>query len=64
MMTLVGSCSICSAPALNSCAMCGRLICRTHYDAATGLCTHCIQKRMDASGEGSQGNEYSEDFDE
>lgn len=41
-MSVVGLCEICeSAPADHQCARCGALVCPTHYDAGTGLCTDC-----------------------
>jgi hypothetical protein len=41
-MSLDTLCQICeSAPANHQCARCGTLVCRAHYDEATGLCTDC-----------------------
>ena len=39
-MSVTGLCQICeSAQANHSCPRCGRVVCDTHYDRATGLCT-------------------------
>ncbi len=40
-MTVVGSCHICSAPALNTCASCGKQVCRSHYLAEQRICQSC-----------------------
>jgi len=41
-MSVGGLCQICeSAPAEHQCLRCGTLVCDTHYDAETGLCTDC-----------------------
>lgn len=38
-MATPGLCAVCSAPALSSCALCGRVVCARHYNAAIGACT-------------------------
>jgi hypothetical protein len=39
-MSVTGLCQICeSAQANHSCPRCGRVVCETHYDPESGLCT-------------------------
>lgn len=41
-MTVETLCQICeAAPAEHQCSRCGALVCSTHYDTETGLCTEC-----------------------
>ena len=41
-MSLSGPCSICEqAPAVESCAACGAVVCERHYVRARGQCTAC-----------------------
>ncbi|MEF8789271.1 MAG: zinc finger HIT domain-containing protein [Haloarculaceae archaeon] len=42
-MSVQGLCQICeAAPAEHRCRRCGALVCSTHYDEETGLCTGCL----------------------
>ena len=41
-MILPGLCSVCGAPAMNTCKMCGKLVCGMHYEVSTGVCTACL----------------------
>ena len=41
---LVGSCYICSAPAMFTCSVCGRSVCIQCYDKESRLCSKCSQK--------------------
>lgn len=37
-------CQVCEAAiADQNCRQCGALVCSTHYDEATGLCTECVK---------------------
>ncbi|MDD1770628.1 MAG: hypothetical protein LUO79_06040 [Methanomassiliicoccales archaeon] len=49
-MTTVGMCMICGKPAMFTCAICGRLVCREHYNSAYGMCTVCAPKTKRAEG--------------
>lgn len=41
-MSVEGLCQVCeSAPVEHQCRRCGALVCPTHYDRETGLCTGC-----------------------
>jgi hypothetical protein len=41
-MSVESLCQICeSGRARYQCARCGGLVCQTHYDIDSGLCTHC-----------------------
>ncbi len=41
-MDLIGLCSICGKPgAMNTCSLCGRLVCNTCFDHSHGVCTAC-----------------------
>lgn len=43
-MSVTGICQICeSAEARFACDRCGRVVCETHYDRETGLCTECAR---------------------
>ncbi|WP_181690971.1 hypothetical protein [Natronomonas sp. LN261] len=43
-MSVETLCQICeAAPAEHQCSRCGALVCKTHYDAGTGLCTDCAR---------------------
>ncbi|WP_157209627.1 hypothetical protein [Methanosalsum zhilinae] len=45
-MELMGICTICGKTArLNSCMICGRLVCSDCMDARTGLCIRCSHGR-------------------
>ncbi|UCH88547.1 MAG: hypothetical protein JSV49_09850 [Thermoplasmata archaeon] len=73
---LVGTCYICSSPAMFTCVVCGRTVCIQCYDKPSRLCTSCLQKlrpgRADrstpypptqfASDEGDEG--VDEDFED
>ena len=41
---LVGSCHICSAPAMFTCTVCGRLVCIECYNKQSRLCKNCLKK--------------------
>lgn len=50
-MSVSGLCQICeAAPAQHQCSRCGTLVCGTHSDEETGLCTDCAAT-VDGSGE-------------
>jgi len=41
-MDLMGLCSICGKPdAVNSCSLCGGLVCHSCFDNAHGICNAC-----------------------
>jgi hypothetical protein len=46
-MEVGGLCHICGRPSshLNSCRMCGALVCGKCYDQKTGLCVNCAARR-------------------
>lgn len=40
-MEVAGLCALCGAPGvLRTCALCGRTVCATHFDHASGACTN------------------------
>ncbi|MCL5430296.1 MAG: hypothetical protein M1504_02350 [Candidatus Marsarchaeota archaeon] len=39
------TCSVCSMPAEFTCKMCGKKVCRRHFDPAKGICTMCKVSR-------------------
>ena len=41
-MTLVGTCYICSKPAMYSCSVCGRIVCSDCYIKPRRICTGCL----------------------
>jgi hypothetical protein len=44
-MSVAGLCELCSADeVVDGCDRCGRLVCETHYDEETGLCTDCLRE--------------------
>lgn len=47
-MNLVGSCYICSKPAMYSCSYCGRVSCIDHYIKDKRMCTKCQAKMGDS----------------
>ncbi|MCX6707603.1 MAG: hypothetical protein NT001_05700 [Candidatus Woesearchaeota archaeon] len=50
-MERVVLCMMCgSKPAADSCSMCGRVVCKEHFDASTGLCTSCSSGRKAVLG--------------
>ena len=50
-MERVALCMICGTrPAADSCSMCGRVVCREHFDPLTGLCTACSAGRKAVLG--------------
>lgn len=40
-MEIVGLCHICGGWAEHTCRMCGRPVCKKHYDSETGICDSC-----------------------
>ena len=41
-MSVEGLCAICETSTADyGCDQCGRMVCRTHYDTDTGVCTEC-----------------------
>lgn len=40
-MEIVGLCHICGGRAEHTCRMCGRPVCKKHYDSETGICDSC-----------------------
>lgn len=41
-MSVEGLCAICeSSTADYGCDLCGRMVCETHYETDTGMCTEC-----------------------
>ena len=41
-MSVAGLCEICeSRTVIDGCSRCGRLVCESHYDEGSGLCTEC-----------------------
>ena len=49
-MTL-GKCEICGRDAVAACRLCGRRVCRIHYDEETGLCSICRESLCSLCGE-------------
>ncbi len=49
-MTLVGSCYICSKPAMYSCSVCGRITCSECYIKHKRICINCSGKLGDSYG--------------
>ena len=41
---MVGLCYRCSAPAMFTCTVCGKLICINCYDKSSRLCKDCLKK--------------------
>ena len=41
-MELIGQCAICGKPALNTCAICGNLVCDEHYYPRAKMCSRCM----------------------
>lgn len=51
-MSVSGLCEICSTnEVVDGCDRCGRLVCATHYDKETGLCTDCLKEVQGGDGE-------------
>ncbi|MGD1060033.1 MAG: hypothetical protein ABR879_01065 [Methanomassiliicoccales archaeon] len=55
-MTTVGMCMICGRPAMFTCSLCGRLVCREHHNASVRMCTVCAPKSKRVVG-GEPGEE-------
>lgn len=53
---LVGQCYVCGKPAMISCPMCGRTVCRQDMDADGRLCRPC-RKRMAMQAMAGDGEE-------
>lgn len=52
-MSVEGLCQVCeAAPARHQCRRCGTIVCRTHYDEATGLCTSCAGGQQEQNLDG------------
>jgi hypothetical protein len=50
-MSVQGLCQICeAAPAEYQCKRCGTLVCATHYDESTRLCTDCASEVSEPGG--------------
>lgn len=47
MMRTIGLCHRCGKPAILSCPLCGRIVCRVCYDAEHGVCLDCRGKKGD-----------------
>ncbi|MFD1514937.1 hypothetical protein [Halomarina rubra] len=44
-MSVTGLCELCTTnEVVDGCDRCGRLVCETHYDEQTGLCTDCLKE--------------------
>ena len=44
-MSVTGLCELCTTnEVVDGCDRCGRLVCETHYDEETGLCTDCLRE--------------------
>ena len=43
---LVGQCYICGGPAMLSCPLCGRTVCRKDLDAEGRLCRLCRRRTL------------------
>jgi len=43
-MKVAGLCHSCGRPAILTCPMCGKVVCRNCYDAPNGLCVTCARK--------------------
>jgi hypothetical protein len=49
-MKVAGLCHICGKPAMTSCPMCGRMVCGSHMDRASGVCFSCKGQSPDNIG--------------
>ncbi|MEE9151649.1 MAG: orotate phosphoribosyltransferase [Thermoplasmata archaeon] len=47
MMKSVGLCHICGKPAMLTCPLCGRVVCRSCFDAVHGTCPDCKERKTD-----------------
>ena len=46
-MDLMGLCSICSKPgAMNTCKLCGKIVCNDHYNSLHGVCSACMSGKQ------------------
>ena len=43
-------CSFCGSDAVLECPLCGRPVCRGHYDATRGLCAGCVEALCEFCG--------------
>lgn len=61
-MSVEGLCQICeSAPAKHRCRRCGALVCSSHYDETTGLCTDCAAAVSDPRSGSDSGADLDAD---
>ncbi|MGI0100512.1 MAG: hypothetical protein ACREBH_02220 [Candidatus Micrarchaeaceae archaeon] len=44
-MIRYGLCRVCGAVARHKCSLCGKMVCRRHYDKAHRTCTECMSGR-------------------
>ncbi|MCD6481129.1 MAG: orotate phosphoribosyltransferase [Thermoplasmata archaeon] len=41
-MEMMGMCAVCGTPGVMfTCRICGRMVCATHFNPATGTCVEC-----------------------
>lgn len=41
MSELIGQCQLCANRALQTCKLCGSLVCSEHFDSEKGICVSC-----------------------
>ncbi|MEM2874347.1 MAG: hypothetical protein QW063_02805 [Candidatus Nanoarchaeia archaeon] len=41
-----GTCIYCGAIAIESCQLCGALVCKLHFHKATGVCSSCLRGKQ------------------
>ncbi|MES3516701.1 MAG: hypothetical protein PPP58_03445 [Natronomonas sp.] len=62
-MSVAELCELCQTGTIeDGCDRCGRLVCETHYDESTGLCTDCAAEMPERDREETR--EYPDGVEE